>query len=94
MKKYSNVVVWKSVEIIWQFLGTDPGPVFLIYPSKRQPLILIRDDPLSQWEWAATLCNEGIAISNQMDVIAINHYPMSVMSQTERENFNPMAAGR
>ena len=26
-------------------LGTDPGPVFLIYPSKRPPLILIREDP-------------------------------------------------
>ena len=31
-------------------LGTDPGPVFLIYPSKRPPLILIREDPQGQWE--------------------------------------------
>ena len=26
-------------------LGPDPGPVFLIYPSKRPPLTLIREDP-------------------------------------------------
>ena len=26
-------------------LGTEPEPVFLIYPSKHPPLILIRVDP-------------------------------------------------
>ena len=33
-------------------------------------------------------------INNQMAVTAINHFPMSVMSQTERENCEPMDSGR
>ena len=32
-------------EIQLAILGTEPGPVFLIYPSKHPPLILIRVDP-------------------------------------------------
>ena len=42
--KYSSSDVVTMVNHI-AILGTEPGPVFLIYPSKRPPLILIRVDP-------------------------------------------------